>query len=58
MGNNKKTLRDYFAAKALQGIIASNHSNYWGNRDGQVEPNYVAECSYRIADAMLQEREK
>ena len=48
------TLRDYFAAKAMQGIIAAS------NEDGG--PYYfeeaVAENAYLMADAMIAEREK
>jgi hypothetical protein len=43
------SLRDYFAAKAMQGItnnITSSHS--W---------EYISEVSYLIADAMLKQRE-
>lgn len=42
------TLRDYFAAKALQGMMV----------DVQI-PNYVyiAETAYEMADAMLKARE-
>lgn len=50
------TLRDYFAAKAMNGILANNHPTYWGNRDGQVVPYEVAKDSYDIADAMLAQR--
>ena len=56
--NPGMSLRDYFAAKALQGILTANHPHFWGNRDGEIEPNYAAETSYKMADAMLQEREK
>ena len=47
--NNGMTLRDYFAAKAMQAILS--------------DPNYsspddkLAEASYWIADAMLKARE-
>ncbi len=47
------TLRDYFAAKAMQGLLAS---------DDPTGPFYsakeVAEFSYEQADAMLAERGK
>jgi len=45
------TLRDYFAGQALVGIIASDCSDKMA-----VEPR--AKLAYRIADAMLAEREK
>lgn len=41
------TLRDYFAAKAMQGLIISGHSDY----------NLHTE-SYRIADDMINESKK
>ena len=44
------SLRDYFAAKAMQGILASP-------TDGMTYVE-IAENSYRMADAMLKEREK
>lgn len=46
------TLRDYFAAQAMQGICANNR---W-NSTKQVEN--CARESYCIADAMLAERAK
>lgn len=45
------TLRDYFAAKAMQSIILAD----WP--DGPVSQE-VAESSYYIADAMMAERMK
>jgi hypothetical protein len=46
------TLRDYFAAKAMQGFMAnkSNPMHYQPEEDGQ--------WAYMIADAMLKAREK
>ena len=45
------TLRDYFAAKAMQGLLASDeHSNSDTER--------VASWAYSQADAMLTRREK
>lgn len=43
--NKGMTLRDYFAAKAMQTVLA----------DWDENPSYqsIAEISYRIADAML-----
>ena len=43
-------LRDYFAAAAMQGILA-------GHQDG-AHPNIysLARDAYRVADAMIQER--
>ena len=45
------TLRDYFAAKALQGMLAS------GNLPKTMPDADIAECSYNLADAMLKARE-
>ena len=42
-------LRDYFAAMAMQGWIASNV---------EVSNKQFAEAAYEMADAMLAEREK
>ena len=51
-GEGGITMRDYFAAKAMQGLLG---------RDLELEcdpdPHILAEFSYEIADAMLQARE-
>jgi len=47
--NDGMTLRDYFAAAALQGNIA--HPEVTGNRDD------IARDAYKYADAMLKARE-
>ena len=44
---NGMSLRDYFAAKAMQGQIAT---------DWDVSPAEFAEWSYKMADAMLKAR--
>ena len=46
------TLRDYFAAKAMQGYC----SNQQHTSSCTVE--LTADCAYEMADAMLAEREK
>ena len=46
------TLRDYFAAKAMQGMIARTG---WGIED---DAGDIAGEAYGYADAMLAEREK
>jgi hypothetical protein len=43
------TLRDYFAAKAMQGLLAGTTTS-----DG----NMIVKDAYAIADAMLKAREK
>lgn len=58
------TLRDYFAAKAMQGVLSNSD-----NGGGSIEPmvtflanperdgcEWVARVAYRIADAMLAAR--
>ena len=49
------TLRDYFAAKAMQGLIASPRGTPNG---ADATDTYYAEMAYLMADAMLAEREK
>ena len=44
-------LRDYFAAKAMQGIVDSSV-------DAGLETTQIAESAYRIADAMMEARGK
>lgn len=51
------TLRDEFAANAMQSVIVgSAYDNYTGN-NGLPVPEFVAKESYLIADAMLKQRE-
>jgi hypothetical protein len=52
--NTGMTLRDYFAAKAMQGLIASPRGTTDG-RDGT--DTYYAKCAYLVADAMMKARE-
>ena len=47
--NKGMTLRDYFAAKALQAHITNNLN---------LRPEDVAKWAYRYADGMLAERER
>jgi hypothetical protein len=50
--NSGMTLRDYFAAKAMQGIL-------FGYTQGVLPPTEsLAPASYKIADAMLEARQK
>jgi len=49
------TLRDYFAAKAMQGII--NSDKYVGVIGVNRYEQRTAEDAYKIADAMLKARE-
>lgn len=43
------TLRDYFAAKAMQGLLATTKDEEWKYEE-------VASISYEMADAMMRER--
>lgn len=50
------TLRDYFAAKALQGLCANKDvtaPTYTGSQH-----TWIAETAYSLADAMIAERDK
>jgi hypothetical protein len=48
------SLRDYFAAKAMQGIFASNAEH---DHEDEHIFDAVAEAAYKQADAMLKARE-
>jgi hypothetical protein len=49
--NGGMTLRDYFAAKAMQGLLAGiTPTTVWSHDE-------VAETAYKVADAMLKARE-
>ena len=52
------TVRDYFAAKAMQGLLASPRSPNAGNPAADVTDALVADISYKVADAMMKERAK
>jgi hypothetical protein len=45
------TLRDYFASKAMQGLLTAEIVGEYSNE-------HVAEIAYRIADAMMKAREE
>lgn len=49
---NGMTLRDYFAAKAVQGFAASSDNVGWRSMD------HIAETAYEWADAMLRARKE
>ena len=57
-GSNGMTLRDYFAAKAMQTILASQYEDgiYVGDLDNDSE-HVCAKSAYIMADAMLEARE-
>jgi hypothetical protein len=46
-------LRDYFAAKAMQGML-SNQPTY--SREITIDGDTLAQSSYQIADAMMKAR--
>ncbi len=50
-GEKGMTLRDYFAAKAMQGMFAS------GNLPQSVQDDELAFAAYNMADAMMKARE-
>ena len=50
------TMRDYFAAKALNEILHVNYKIEYDNFDAALRA--MARESYQIADAMLAERDK
>ena len=61
------TMRDYFAAKVLQGIHANNEMwvnmcmdqrNCTRNKGKDTQEDYVAQQCYKMADAMIIERGK
>lgn len=55
------TLRDYFAAKCMQGDIATQDAAGMGYYDNNTTVEHLAkraEFYYRMADAMLRAREK
>ena len=47
---NGMTLRDYFAAKAMQAIISTGKAKN--------TPELIATAAYEMADLMMQERNK
>jgi hypothetical protein len=50
-GHNGMTLRDYFAAKAMQGLLLDDNGDF-------SDRNWMAEKAYAFADAMLKAREQ
>jgi hypothetical protein len=48
------TLRDYFAAKAMQALITSRHTDY---ENGWYDEAMVAASAYDMAESMLKARE-
>jgi hypothetical protein len=52
------TLRDYFAAKAMQGMLSCEEPYYAKNNVKADTPNRYADLAYEFADAMLEARKK
>ena len=50
------TLRDYFAAKAMQGIHANTNSDQLETETYEEYVSDLARCAYQQADAMLEAR--
>jgi hypothetical protein len=50
-GNFGMLLRDYFAAKAMTGLLTAEIVGEYSNE-------HVAEIAYRIADAMMKARDE
>jgi hypothetical protein len=49
------SLRDYFAAKAMQTLLSSEYTSQHGLHEGWMDA--LAHESYMVADAMLKARE-
>jgi hypothetical protein len=50
------SLRDHFAGLAMNSIIYSNYYEKYTGNNGLPVPEFIAQQSYLIADAMLKER--
>ncbi|MEW5666231.1 hypothetical protein AB1288_07835 [Pseudomonas putida] len=57
MPHDGMTLRDYFAAQALQGMLPYPGNEMWGSF-AEMTPKQAAESAYGYADAMLAARVK
>tara|TARA_R100000935_G_scaffold54963_1_gene84426 strand:+ start:178 stop:360 length:183 start_codon:yes stop_codon:yes gene_type:complete len=58
MDKDEITLRDYFAAKAMQAIITKQGAAadyHWGNGQSDKKPALAEKC-YGMADAMIKKR--
>lgn len=56
-GSKGMSLRDYFAARALENDIA-NHRHILYHSGGYIKEPTREQCRYAYADAMLAERQK
>ena len=51
------SMRDYFAAAALNGLLSSGEKEFIPNESGCLVNNkYIQDSAYRLADAMLAAR--
>ena len=50
------TLRDYFAAKILQSLIASHRQGGWNLGANGRDNEHISVAAYAVADAMLEAR--
>jgi hypothetical protein len=57
MAEEGMSLRDYFAAKALQGMLAYPGCESRGSHHNNNTPEGVAEMAYEYADAMVKARD-
>ena len=55
--NNGMSLRDYFAAKAMQGFLSGFRSPAGIYSEDATSALNISKLSYDIADAMIEERE-
>lgn len=58
MNQDGMTLRDYFAAKAMQGLCAREDGKGFDFHTFPNDPMRVAHWAYDVADAMLKAREQ
>jgi hypothetical protein len=59
-GYRGMSLRDYFAAKAMQGLFSSmgEITKSWSQMARDIPlKDYISEYAYEVADAMLKQRE-
>jgi hypothetical protein len=57
--NVNMSLRDYFAAKAMQGLVsAHNQEGIWTGCGDETSNRIMSETAYEIADAMIDARLK
>jgi hypothetical protein len=58
------SLRDYFAAMAMQALVHTTEARFWMDTKENAANRAASDCdnvvldAYRIADAMLEEREQ